>query len=387
MRGWSALSSIDDGLAELRRGHMVVISDPDAGSSADLVLPARLVTPEAINLMGTVGRGLVCLALPEQRCDALGLCSLSRGGDAAPDFTVPVNARDSVTGGGSALDRARTIHVVIDPQTRPADLRHGGHVFPVRGQRGGVLERPGRAEAAIDLADLAGLGPAALTCQMLTKDGSVARLADVLRRSGELGLKVVAVTDLVAYRLRHEDHVERVVEASLPTRFGHFDAVGYRCRLDASEHVALVKGKVAGQVDVLTRVHRECLVGDAFSSLACGCGSELDRASRLIQDEDRALLVYVSQPDRLAELSPLGAERESAADSRGAIPTDVSAMARRVHRIGAAILGDQGVASVRVLSDDPGDVVALEHHGVAVTGRVALRTRPRHPSASQGRVT
>ena len=254
-------SSIEAALEDIRAGKMVVVCDAeDRENEGDLTMAAQFATPEAINFMAREGRGLVCLALPPERCDELGLDLMAAKNESRFEtaFTVSIEAREGVSTGISAHDRAHTIQVAIDPSSRPADLVQPGHVFPLKAKAGGVLERTGQTEAAVDLARLAGLNPSGVICEVMNPDGTMARVPDLERYCAEHGLKMITVADLIAYRRRNEKLVERVAETRLPTRFGEFTVIGFRSLVDEKHHVAMVKGEVAGRDDVLVRVHSEC---------------------------------------------------------------------------------------------------------------------------------
>src|SRR6201994_1025470 len=263
---------------------VVVVDDPDRENEGDLTIAAQFATPEAINFMATHARGLICLCLTEERADTLALRPMTDHNEAplGTAFTVSVEAREGVTTGISAADRSRTIQVAISPDSTPYDLVQPGHVFPLRAKPGGVLERIGQTEAAVDLARLAGLNASGVVCEIMNDDGTMARVPDLAPYCERHGLKMVTVADLVAYRRKHEKLVERVVATALPTSFGEFTAVGYRSLIDDKHHVALVKGDVEGHEDVLVRVHSECLTGDVFHSLRCDCGEQLESALSMI---------------------------------------------------------------------------------------------------------
>src|SRR5215212_6571628 len=300
-RGDSPFSTIEDAIEDIRRGRIVVVCDyENRENEGDLTLAAQFATPEAINFMAKHGRGLICLALTDERCNELGL-NLMAAKNEAPfqtAFTVSVEARDGVTTGISAADRARTIQVAIDPHSQPEDMVQPGHVFPLKAKDGGVLERTGQTEAAVDLARLAGLIPAGVICEVMNEDGTMARVPDLARYCERHGLRMITVADLIAYRRRHDKLVERVVETRLPTAFGAFDVVGYRSLVDDKHHVAMVKGDVDGLDDVLVRVHSECLTGDVFHSLRCDCGEQLESALSMIEREGSGVLLYLAQEGR-----------------------------------------------------------------------------------------
>src|SRR6201990_144640 len=282
----SPFATIEEAIEDIRQGKMVVVvDDEDRENEGDLTIAAQFVTPDAINFMAKHARGLICLALTPDRCDEMGLDLMAAKKESAFETacTVSVEARDGVTTGISAADRAHTIQVAIDPESAPRDLVQPGHIFPLKAKPGGVLERTGQTEAAVDLARLAGLNPAGVICEIMNDDGTMARVPDLVRYWARHGLKMITVADLIAYRRKHDRLVERVVDTRLPTAFGEFTAIGYRSLVDGKHHVALVKGDVAGEPDVLVRVHSECLTGDVFHSLRCDCGEQLESALSMIE--------------------------------------------------------------------------------------------------------
>src|SRR6201995_2890747 len=294
-------ATVEAAIEDIREGRMVVVvADPDRENQGDLTIAAQFATPEAINFMATHARGLICLCLTEERADALGLRPMTDHNEAplGTAFTVSIEAREGVTTGISAADRSRTIQVAIHPESTPHDLVQPGHVFPLRAKPGGVLERIGQTEAAVDLARLAGLNPSGVICEIMNEDGTMARVSDLVPYCERHGLKLITVADLIAYRRRTERLVERVVATALPTAMGDFQAVGYRSLVDDKHHVAMVKGEVDGVDDVLVRVHSECLTGDVFHSLRCDCGEQLEAAMAMIEREGRGVLLYLSQEGR-----------------------------------------------------------------------------------------
>ena len=289
-------TTIDDALEEIRAGRPVVVCDgEDRENEGDLVLAAQFATPEAINFMAKEARGLICLALTHERCEQLGLDLMTAKNEAPLQtaFTITIEAREGVTTGISAHDRAHTIQVAIDPGATPSDLVQPGHVFPLKAKAGGVLERTGHTEASVDLAALAGLNPAGVICEIMNDDGTMARVPDLVEYCKVHSLKMITVADLISYRRRNDALVERVVEAQMPTTFGDFKVVGYRSLVDNKHHVALVKGEVNNADSVLVRVHSECLTGDVFHSLRCDCGVQLDAAMEMVANEGRGVVLYM----------------------------------------------------------------------------------------------
>jgi 3,4-dihydroxy 2-butanone 4-phosphate synthase/GTP cyclohydrolase II len=375
-------AAVDEAIAEIRAGRMVVVVDsPDRENEGDLVMAAQHVTPEAINFMATHARGLICLSLTPERVEELGL-ELMTPRNATPfgtAFTVAIEAREGVSTGISAADRAHTIQVAINPESLPGDLVQPGHVFPLRARPFGVLERMGQTEASVDLARLAGLQPAGVICEIMNDDGSMARLPDLARYCAVHGLKMVTVADLVAYRRRTERLVERIASAAMPTRYGEFVAHGYRSMIDGQQHVALVMGDVSGMTDVLVRVHSECLTGDVFHSLRCDCGEQLERAISQIATEGRGVLLYLSQEGRgigllnklrAYELQEQGLDTVDANLALG-LPVD-----SRDYAVGYQILADLGLTSLRVMTNNPKKILGLEGYGLEITAQVPIEAEP-----------
>src|ERR1700690_682772 len=375
-------ATVEEAIDEIRQGRMVIVcDDEDRENEGDLTMAAQFATPEAINFMAKEGRGLICLSLTSERCDELGLDLMAAKNESAFEtpFTVSIESREGVTTGISAHDRAHTIQVAIDPASRPRDLVQPGHVFPLKSRPGGVLERAGQTEAAVDLARLAGLNPAGVICEGMNDDGTMARVPDLVEYCARHGLSMVTVAPPVASPRRHDKLVERVVATRLPPTFGDFEAVGYRSLVDDKHHVALVKGDVANQADVLVRVHSECLTGDVFHSLRCDCGEQLESALTMIEREGRGVLLYLSQEGRgIGLLNKLRAYKLQEqgfdtveANERLGLPADL-----RDYGIGAQILVDLGLSSIRILTNNPKKIRGLEGYGLSVSAQIPIEQPP-----------
>jgi 3,4-dihydroxy 2-butanone 4-phosphate synthase/GTP cyclohydrolase II len=375
-------ATVDEAIEEIRSGRfVVVVDDPDRENEGDLVIAAQFATPDAINFMATHARGLICLCLTGERCDELGLHPMTDHNETplGTAFTVSIEAREGVTTGISAHDRSRTIQVAIHPDATPGELVQPGHVFPLRARPGGVLERTGQTEAAVDLARFAGLTPAGVVCEVMNADGTMARVRDLIPYCERHRLKMITVADLVEYRRRTEKLVERTAQVRLPTEYGEFTAIAYREKLTGRPHLALLRGAVEGAENVLVRVHSECLTGDVFHSLRCDCGEQLDLALRRIAAEERGVLLYMAQEGRgigllnklkAYELQEEGLDTVEANLELG-FPPDA-----REWGIGNQILADLGLSTIRILTNNPRKSAGMEGFGLTVVEQVPLEVPP-----------
>jgi 3,4-dihydroxy 2-butanone 4-phosphate synthase/GTP cyclohydrolase II len=375
-------ATIEEALEDVRQGKFVVVVDAaDRENEGDLTIAAQFATPEAVNFMATHARGLICLCLTEERCDELDLRQMTEHNETpfGTAFTVSIEAREGVSTGISAHDRARTIQVAVDPSKGPGDLVQPGHVFPLRARPGGVLQRAGQTEAAVDLARLAGLNPAGVVCEVMREDGTMARVPDLVGYCARHDLKMITVEDLIEYRRRTEKLVERATSVRLPTAYGDFTTIAFREKLTGKHHVALVKGDVEGEENVLVRVHSECLTGDVFHSLRCDCGEQLEQALARIGSEKRGVLLYMAQEGRgIGLLNKLKAYelQENGLDTVEAnlelgFPPDM-----REYGIGNQILADLGLSTIRILTNNPKKITGIEGFGLTVVEQVPIETTP-----------
>jgi len=376
------LATIPEAIENIRAGKFIIIIDDETRENeGDLAMAAEKVTPEAINFMAKEARGLICFPITKQRLDELGIPLMVQDNTSrhSTAFTVSIEAKNKVTTGISAFDRAQTIKTVLDPNSKPDDLVRPGHIFPIRARDGGVLVRAGHTEAIVDLAKLAGLYPAGIICEIMNDDGTMAHLPELEIMASKYDLKIMTIADLITYRLRHEKLVEKVAEAKLPTRFGEFIALAYRSNVDAAEHVVLVKGDISGDEPVLVRVHSECLTGDVFGSLRCDCSDQVRLAMRSITEEGRGVFLYMRQEGRgiglhnklrAYALQDQGMDTVEANVALG-FPPDL-----RDYGVGAQILADLGLHNIRLLTNNPKKVVGLESFGLKIVETVPLIASP-----------